>query len=174
MGAMGEGDPRTGRRPEGSGDARDDLEGDAFRGQGLCLFAAPAEYKRIASLQANDPFPLAGEGHEDGIDFGLRAAMESRSFSDEHALTTGRGFRQDSRPNQAIVNHGIGLPEQSQRLQREKLGIAGTGAHQVDGPGKGRGYRRFERVHEVVFRRARSWRTGWRPGNARYFENKRS
>ena len=52
--AVGDRDAGVRRRPDGAGDAGDDLERDPGGGQGLGLLAAAAEHERIAALEAHD------------------------------------------------------------------------------------------------------------------------
>ena len=52
--AMGDRDPRVGRRGDAGRDAGDDLELDPGGGERLGLLAAAAEHERVAALEPHD------------------------------------------------------------------------------------------------------------------------
>src|SRR5205085_10449453 len=86
----------------------------------------------IPALEADDASMPARGVDDHPVDVPLPRARAAGRLSDVDDLGA-RPYLVEHRPgNEAIVNHGVGLAQPAERLQRDELGIAGTGAHEGD------------------------------------------
>ena len=127
---MGQRNTGIGAAGSGRRDARHHLERDARLFQAQGLFAATAEYEGVAPFQAHHAAAATHQAHQELVDLILRKAVVTGSLSDTDARHAFRHQVQDGRRHQAIIDHHIGLPKQTQRLQRQEFRVPGTRAHQ--------------------------------------------
>ena len=118
----------------GSGNTGDHLEGNMVPGQQLDFLAAPTEDKRIAALEAHYPLALLGHFQQQCVDLLLWQAVVGAGLAHVDALGIAPGQLDDGRRHQAIIEHHIRALQQAQGLERQQVGITGTGAQQVDLP----------------------------------------
>jgi hypothetical protein len=129
---VGQRHARGRRRPLRRGDAGDIAHRYSGKTAGLGLFGPAPEDHRIAALQACDDQPLTRQVHQQSIDRLLRDLVEFRQLADidpPHALGH---QRHDLGADQPVMHHHIRRLDQSQGLQGQQFGIAGTGTDQVD------------------------------------------
>ena len=129
---VGERHLEIGGAAEPGGDAGNDRIGDAGRAQRFDLFAAAAEHEGIAALQPHHA--LAGLR---GLDHALvDGVLADAGLADAAADRNARGVAADAvenfRRDQLVVEDDVGILQRAQRLDGEKIGIAGTGADQRD------------------------------------------
>ena len=79
--------------------------------------------------------PGGGERHHQIVDVALLAGATVTLLADVDALRTRRRERQHLRRHELVVEDDIGLLQRAQRLQRQQLRVAGTGADQADATG---------------------------------------
>ena len=108
------------------------LKRDAGFSQGLGFFAAATKNKRVAAFEAHDIFPFARETDERAFNVALRAAEAATLLADENALRIRPDQREDFRRDEVVVDHGIGLLNETMRFQREKLRVAGTRSDEIN------------------------------------------
>ena len=97
---MGDGNTRQQRRRDRAGDAGHDLTGNARCGKRECLFAATAEYKRIAALQSHDAVSAPRFANHQPVDRILPDRRTPSAFADEEssrAWCVTERFRVDQR-----------------------------------------------------------------------------
>ncbi len=76
--------------------------------------------------------PLAREVDEKRVDRLLRDLVEFRELADVDPPHGGRDQRHDLGADEPVMHHDIGRLHHAQRLDRQKIGIARTGANQED------------------------------------------
>ena len=132
--AVSEGDTGIGGAAGGSGDARDDLEGDTLRGQGIDLLAAASKDEGIAALEAQDPLALLGQVGQQAVDVLLTHDVMVTFLT--HVDAPGIPARQveDRLGHQAVVDHHVGLLHEPQGAEGDQVRIARPGTYQVNLP----------------------------------------
>ena len=132
---MGDGNSGVGRGSNASGDTRHHLNRNVSLRQVSGFFPSTAKQEGITPLQAHHGAVLLGHFHEHCIGAGLGHRMMSATLADKTAFAGCRHKIQHFLGHQRVVHQGIALAQQPMRLQREQLGIAGTGSHQINGSG---------------------------------------
>ena len=117
------------RRGDRARDPRDDLACDSGGSQRKRFLAAAPEHKRIAALQSNHSMAAAGLANHQSIDRLLRDRRPARALSDKESPRPRRKL-QRLRIDQRVVEHKIRSSQPLDRLERQKLGIAGAGANE--------------------------------------------
>ena len=130
--AMSEGDHRRGGASCSGGDAGHDLEGHASLDQRLDLLAAATEDQRIAAFEPHHPLAQLGASHEKRVDLRLAHEVAVALLAGIDALGPRSRQRQDALADETVMDHDVGPLEQAQRLDRQELGIARTGAHEMN------------------------------------------
>ncbi len=130
--AMRERHPRVRRNAQRRRDPRHDFESHARGGQRFGFFAAAAEDERIAALQPHHVQAATRALDQHGADLFLAEGVYRFLLADVDALGLGGRQIQQRRVGEVIVEHGVRLFQQAAALQRDQLGIAGSGAYQVD------------------------------------------
>lgn len=144
---MGEGNLARGRRGEGGGDARRDLNPDARRTQRRDLFAASAKNKGISALQADHPLALLSLFNQQSLDGLLGNGVVISLLTHIDARGIAPGEVQDLGADEPVVNDHVRFPKKARRTKGEELWIAGAGADQMDHPFSGR-LRTIQRIEE--------------------------
>ena len=129
---MGQRHAGRGGAGHGSRDAGRDFSGDTGGAHDVEFLAAAAENEGIAALEAHDALTLAGLTHQDFADLVLRYRVMALGLADIDAQRVAARQRHHALGNQAVVHDDIGFAQQAGSLEGEKIGIAGTGADQVD------------------------------------------
>jgi len=137
--AMGQGNAGIGRATGGGGHPRHHLEGNSGRHQRLDFLAAAPEDERIAALEPQHSPASQGQIHQQLIDVLLRQGVMVRFLADEDPFDPRFQQLQNRRSDQSVVHRDVGLLHQPQRLERQQLGIAGAGAHQIHFADRGPG-----------------------------------
>ena len=119
---------RSGRRCA-SCHAIDHLAGHATSVQPQRLFAGTAEHTRIAALQAHHALALPGKPPHQPLDERLRGGSATPAFSNPDCARL-RAMAQDFRIDEVIHQHHFRLAQHPHRLERQKLRVARSGAHQ--------------------------------------------
>ncbi len=148
--AMGERDAELGGAGQRRGHAGHHHGPDARGAQGGELLSAAGEDQRVAALEADDALALAGEADEQRIDLGLGQAVIAARLADIVALGVLAGAGEDLGGDEPVMDDGIRRAEQALGVEGEELGIAGTGADEIDDPLLGRA---LHRLLERRFRR---------------------
>ena len=117
---------RSGGKP--GGDAGDDLDLDAGIAQGCELFAGAAEHERIAALEPHHGLAGARALDHQLLDLVLRDAVVALRLADRDQLDLAAGMFEHASAGEPVVENDIGGFQRAHRLQRQQLGIAGTGA----------------------------------------------
>jgi len=138
-GPVGEGCLEGGGGGEGGGDAGDDLEGDPGGAERGDLFRSAAEDQRISGLETKDGLARAGGVDHEGVDLGLGDAGLSTPFSDGEDAGGGVSEGEDVVRDEAVGEDEAGGLEEAMGAQGEEVGVAWTGACEVDVPGLGWG-----------------------------------
>ena len=113
-------------------DARTNLKRHALVGERFDLLAAASEHEGIAALQPQHALALSGEADQHLADLALRRGVISRAFADIDALRLPRYEVEDRGIDEPVIEHDVGLLHQAQRAERQEIGIAGAGAHEID------------------------------------------
>ena len=113
-------------------DARTNLKRHALVGERFDLLAAASEHEGIAALQPQYALALSGEADQHLADLALRRGVVSRTFADIDALRLPRYEVEDRGIDEPVIEHDVGLLHQAQRAERQEIGIAGAGAHEID------------------------------------------
>jgi hypothetical protein len=144
---MGEGNLARGRRGEGGGDARRDLNPDARRAQRSDLFAASAKDKGIAALQTDHPLALLSLFNQQGLDGLLGNGVVISLLT--HVNAPGIAPRQVENlgTDQPVVNDHVRFPKQPCGAKGEKLRISWACADQMDYAFSGR-FRTIQRIEK--------------------------
>jgi hypothetical protein len=130
MVAVRERDAGVGGAGQGRGDARDDLEGNAVRGQHFEFLAAAAEHEGVAALQAHHRAARARMLEHEPVDARLRGCMRVGAagraglLADVDQLGVAAHAREHVGGDQAVVQHHVGLREHAQRAQGEQARVA--------------------------------------------------
>jgi hypothetical protein len=83
------------------------------------FFATAPEYKRIATLQATDDFPVLTTRHQQSIDFILRHSMARCFFADVDLLGIGAAVIEQFARDEAVINDDIGTPHNFKSAHRD-------------------------------------------------------
>ena len=121
MVAMGQRDAGIGGATGGRGDARYDLDRDAARQQIVDLLAATSEDERIAALEPDHTLAGLRATRHQGVDFILWNAVVGLRFTDVKDFCVGPGEFQDAGPDQAVVDHDVGVTQHAQRPQGHRV-----------------------------------------------------
>ena len=113
-------------------DARTNLKRHALVGERFDLLAAASEHEGVAALQPQYTLALSGEADQHLTDLALRRGVISRTFADIDALRLPRYEFEDRGIDEPVIEHDVGLLHQAQRAERQEIGIAGAGAHEID------------------------------------------
>ena len=130
--AMRQRDARIGGDAERRRDARNHFERDAGIGQRFGLFAAAPEDERVAALQPDHRQAAPGALDQHGADLFLREGVVGFLLADVEPLGVRRGEVEQRVGRQVVVEDGVGLFEDAAAFDGDELGIAGSGADQVD------------------------------------------
>ena len=129
---MGDRDAGVGRASNRRRNARHDLDRNARRDQLLGLFAAATEDEWIAAFEAHDALPLLRLVDEQLIDLVLRQRVCAGPLADIHDLGRRRETIDDVGGDKRVDGDEIGVGDQFRGSDREKTGVAGTGADEKD------------------------------------------
>ena len=113
-----------------AGDARNYLEVNAIFAQSKSLLAAASENKRVAAFETHDDFSSAPFLDEQIINLGLRERVTARSFPNVNFFSVRRPA-QNFFLSQPVVNHNVRRLKNFARLDRQKSGVAWSGANQI-------------------------------------------
>ena len=130
--AVGQRYARIGGAARSGSHARHDLEGDALARQRFDLLAAAPEDERIAALQAQHTFALAGEAHQHFADLILRHGVVLGLLADKDTLGVAADQVEDAVADQPVVQHHVGLLHQPECAEGKQIRIARPCAYQVD------------------------------------------
>ena len=134
---MGQGDTGIGRTAAGGSDTRHHLKGNTLPRQGLNLLAASAEDKRIASLQTQHLFALAGKAYQQPVDIRLGHWMAPLGLAHVDPFRPGIATVQHLLGHQPVIDYHLGLLQQPVGLEGQQFRIPGPPTHQPDLPGGG-------------------------------------
>jgi len=118
---------RDGRRYPGY-----DLEADTRRSERGGFLPTPPEHERITALQTDDSMATACFGHEERVDCLLRLGVMASLFADEDDTRVRRHELEQAGVDEAVVHDDVGAPYQAAATDREKPGVARTGADERD------------------------------------------
>ena len=133
--AEGDRDAGVGGRRDRGGDAGNDLVGHPRVLQRRRLLAAPGEHERVAALQAHDLLTGQAPLDEQGIDVLLGHHGVAGALGHTDALGVGRGQIEEGRHREPVVDDDVGTSHHLDPSHGHQAGIAGSGAHEVDGHG---------------------------------------
>jgi len=125
---VGERNPGVGRDRIAGADAGNNLEGDARRRNVLGLFAASAEYKRIAPFEPAHLLALPGALDQELVDLLLGQALRSVHPHVDN-LGSRLGFEQEFRIRQVVVDHHVGAAQNGRPLERQQPRVSRPCAH---------------------------------------------
>ncbi|MMZ61928.1 hypothetical protein D1872_241040 [compost metagenome] len=111
-----------------------DLVIDAGLGERQSLFAAAAKDKRIASLEAHDPFSFKGMGYQHASDHLLSHGVQAGSFAAVDAQGILRRFGEKPVIYQTVIQDDIGPLNAFQRFDRNQIRIARARSDDADAP----------------------------------------
>ena len=103
------------------------------------LLAAAAEDEGIAAFQAQHALAGLGMLGQQRVDLVLALAVVALDLADIDALGIAAHVVQDLRPDQLVVEHDVGLLHQAMGAEGQQIGIARTGADDIDGAARGLG-----------------------------------
>ena len=108
------------------GDARDDFERDAMRGEMIHLLAETSEDARVAALEADGETTLTGFAHDHGVDLILGHRVDAAALADRHDLRGRGNLRQQGVPRQGVMDHDIRLLQQTQPPHGDQVRGSGS------------------------------------------------
>jgi len=111
--------------------AGDDLPGQAGSVERPDLFIQAPEYGWITSLETHDHPMLAGMRHQKVINFSLGEAGLPAALADRNMLCLRRPF-QHLFGEQCIVQHDIGLGQDTNRPDRQQIGSPRARSNEPD------------------------------------------
>jgi hypothetical protein len=123
---------RGGERGEPGGHAGNDAKRYAGPRQRHGLFAAAAEYERIAALEPQHAMARARKRDQALADIGLQRRRLAAAFAGEFESGLGSGQGQHALVDQGIVDDNIGLREPGERIEGEQTRVARSGAGEPD------------------------------------------
>ena len=131
--AMRERNARIGRDAAARGDAGHHLEGNAFGGQRLQLFASAAEHERVAALEPHHARMLVREPGQQRIDVFLHQRVPAAFLAHVNPFRLRTNERKNVGPDQVVVHDDVRRSQQPRGAHGEQVGIARSRAHQVHG-----------------------------------------
>ncbi|CAM5582189.1 hypothetical protein SSTU70S_01767 [Stutzerimonas stutzeri] len=140
--AVSQWDAGIGAAAGGGGDAGHHLAVHAALEQVFQLLGATAEDGRIATLQAHHALVLQRQPGQQCVDFRLRQAVVAAGLADVVTAAGGGQQGQQAVADQTVIDHGVGLLQQTPGAQGEQAGIARAGTDQGNFAGGERGTQR--------------------------------
>ena len=108
------------------GDTRDDFERNTMGGEMVHLFAETTEDTRVATFEAHDETALARLAHDHGVDLILRHRVDAAALADRHNLRASRNLRQEGIPREGVMNHHVGLFQQTESPDGDQVRSPGA------------------------------------------------
>jgi len=130
--AMGQRNAGVGGASGRCGDARANLERNAVLGELFDLFAAATEDERVAALEPHHALALARQPHQQVADLLLRQRVVGAPLADIDALGLAPREVDDAGVDQPVVEHDVGLLHQPERAEGQQVGVARSGADEID------------------------------------------
>jgi hypothetical protein len=90
------------------------------------------EHERVATLQPHHRAPAFTQGHQQIVDFVLHQFVLGHLLAGIDAGGGGGDQVHDFRADQTVEHHHLGLTQQPERLDRQQIGVARSGPHQID------------------------------------------
>ncbi len=122
----------VGGHGQSGGRPGDDLQRHAGGAQGGDFFGQAAKDAWVAGLEADDGFALPGGGDHLRVDLLLRDVPARAVMAQADQFGPGPGVRERRRIDQVVVEDQVGAAETFGGAEREKPGIAGSGAGEID------------------------------------------
>jgi hypothetical protein len=129
--------PARAESAEGRADTRHDRERHARRSAGLRLFAAAAEYERVAAFQPDDTLAFLGPADDERLDFALGEGVLRCPLADEDAFGTGGRVVEQGGVHERVVEDDISAFERAPPGDGDQPRITGAGAHDPHVAGRG-------------------------------------
>ena len=148
---------------EGGGDAGDYLEGEGVFAKEGNLFAGAAEDERVARLETENGFSLAGVLEHQGVDAGLGDAGLAAALANRDDFGGGAGDGEDLVRDEVVGENDVGGLKELDGAEGEEIGVAGACSCEVDGAGLGFGVHDFFSVWIGLVRACS--RASWREGH---------
>ena len=127
-----EGDAGRGRARLEGADAGDDLEGDAGGLEGQGFFPSAAEDQRVAPLEPHHAPALPGVGQQERVDVGLGGPAAATALPHRQGQGPVREEGRETRIQEGVEQHHLGLPQGAQPSEREQVRVARTGSDEAD------------------------------------------
>ena len=130
--AMGQRNPGIGRRAGRGCNSGTNLKRNAVFSERFDLLATAPEHEGVTPLETQHALALARETHHQRANVGLRQLVVAWPLAHIDPLDPRRDEVHDAGVGEAIPEDDVGAAHQSKRTQRQQVGIARTGAHEID------------------------------------------
>ena len=122
LAAMRQRERRIGARRGRGRDAGHDFKRNPVGGEMVHLLAEATEDAGVAALESDGQATLPRFADQDGIDLILRHRMDAATLADRNDLRGGGNFGQQGIARQGVMDHDVGLLEQTKPPDGDQIG----------------------------------------------------